>query len=69
MRSFERRTLTRTMIGVVAGLALFAAAGCGSDDSESSTTDAPADSPRRHDRRHDRDRIGTGRLGAGDDHG
>ena len=42
MRSFERRTLTRTTLGVIAGLSLFAAAGCGSDDPESSTTDAPS---------------------------
>jgi iron complex transport system substrate-binding protein len=44
MRSPERRNLTRTMIGLVAGVSLFAAAGCGSDSDESSTTDAPAGS-------------------------
>jgi iron complex transport system substrate-binding protein len=42
MRSFERRTLTRTTLGVIAGLSLLAAAGCGSDDPESSTIDAPS---------------------------
>ena len=43
MRSFERRNLTRTMLGLVAGVSLFAAAACGSDDGRSqSTTDAPA---------------------------
>ncbi len=48
MRSFERRnptrTSTRTLIGVVAGISLFVAAGCGSDSDESSTTDTIAES-------------------------
>jgi iron complex transport system substrate-binding protein len=37
MRSFERRTSTRTVIGIVAGLALVTA-GCGSESDESSST-------------------------------
>ena len=42
MRSFERRNLTRMTVGLLAGVALFAAAGCGSDSSESSASDAAA---------------------------